>query len=112
MTALMIAAYEGHEACVRVLIAANFNMAHKGYRGETALHYAAKYGHASTCRVLIDEGASLTATNDDGKTPLELAEQGGKAECVAVLESPTLAAIKEAAAAEIKVRKRGDKSCC
>jgi len=81
------AAWKGHEACVRVLIAAKADMAHV-YQGKTALHWAAFNGHASTCRVLVDEGASLTAVDEDGKTPLEVAKAQGHADCMAILEAP------------------------
>jgi len=84
---LLIAAEKGHEACVRVLIAANADVAYANRNCRTALHFAASIGRASTCRVLIDEGASLTAVNHDGKTPLELAKVRGNAKCVAILEA-------------------------
>jgi len=84
---LSIAADKGHEACIRLLIAAKADVAYKDRRGKTALHYAAYYGRASICRVLIDEGASLTAVNNDGQTPLELAKVRRSAECAAILEA-------------------------
>jgi len=89
---LIEAADNGHEACVRVLIAANADVAYADSDGMTALHLAAFYGRASTCRVLIDEGASLTAVSDYGQTPLEMAKEQGRAECVAILEAATAAA--------------------
>ena len=82
----MIAACKGHEACVRVLIAAKADLAYRDRIGWTALHNAAYFGHASLCRVLIDEGASLTDVYRYGQTPLELAKAPGNAECVAILE--------------------------
>jgi len=84
---LIVAVIEGHEACVRVLIAAKADMAHANRYGWTALHYAAHYDYASMCRVLVDEGASLTAVNDYGQTPLEEAKARGNAKCVAILEA-------------------------
>ena len=83
----MTATYTGHEACVRVLIAANVDLAYANYNGKTALHYALVYGYASICLVLVDEGASLTAVDCDGFTPLELAKKRGKAIYVAILEA-------------------------
>ena len=91
---MFIAADNRHEACVRVLIAANADVAYADRDGITALFYAAFNGHASTCRVLVDEGASLTAVNCDGQTPLESAKAWRNAECAAILE-----AAEEAAAA-------------
>ena len=85
----------GHEACVRVLIAAKADLAYADSNGWTALHWAARCarcGHASICRVLIDEGASLTAVNRNGNTPLEVAKAQRNSECVAVLEAAAAAA--------------------
>jgi len=91
---LIVAAYNGHEACVRVLIAAKADVAHAThFFCMTALHYAAENGRASICRALVDEGASLTAVDRDGQTPLEVAKARGKAMCVVILEAATAAAI-------------------
>jgi len=85
---LFAAVEKGHEACVRVLIAAKANVTYtNSYYDWTALHGAVINDHASICRVLIDEGASLTAATSAGKTPLEVAKARGKAKCVAVLEA-------------------------
>jgi len=92
---LIEAAIYGHEACVRVLIAAKADVALADKYGFTALHRAAISGRASICRVLIDEGALLTALDDEDRTPLEVAKAYNRAECVAILE----AAAVEAAAA-------------
>jgi len=91
LNALMSAARNGNEECVRVLIAAQADMAYADSYGMTALHYAVMKGNASICRVLVDEGASLTAENKDGKTPLALAKKELKAECVAIIEAAAAA---------------------
>jgi len=85
--ALIWAAKEGHEACVRVLIAAKANVASRDRNYTTALHWAVIGGSASICRVLLEEGASFTAVNHDGKTPLEVAKAQGNAECAVILEA-------------------------
>ena len=87
----MSAVHNGKEKCVRVLIAANADLAYEDIFDMTALHYAADYDQASICRVLVNEGASLTAVNG-GQTPLELAKKRGNAECVAILEAAAAAA--------------------
>ena len=88
---MLWAVVNGHEACVRVLIASKADLAYADGHGLTALHYAARNGRSSICRVLVDEGASLTAVNRHGKTPLKLAKEQGKAECVAILEEAAAA---------------------
>ena len=93
MNSLIVAADRGHEACVRVLIAAKADLAYADrLLGKTALHLAVINNHASICRVLVDEGSSLTAVDWNGKTPLELAKAQGNAECVAILEAAAAAA--------------------
>ena len=87
---MIVAAIYGRDICVRVLIAANADMAYASRNGWTALHCAAYWDHASTCRVLVDEEALLIIVRSKrhrGKTPLELARAQGNAECVAILEA-------------------------
>jgi len=84
---LLASAENGHEACVRVLVAANADVNHADSNGKTALHHAAFNNCASTCRVLIDEGASITFDDHNFQTPLELAKRRGNAECAAILEA-------------------------
>jgi len=90
--ALIAAACKGHEACVRMLIAARANLDYSRKSGETALIYAAFLGNAAMCRVLVDEGASLSAVCND-QTPLELAKATRNTECVAILEAAAAAAV-------------------
>jgi len=82
---LLIAAVNGHEACVRALIAAKANLAIATSQGETALHLAASNGHASTCQLLVDEDAPLTTVDRNRKTAYELAKARGRADCAGVL---------------------------
>jgi len=69
--ALGIAANNGRDECLRLLIAGGVSIldpfddpttAHAAYVDylTTALHLAVRAGHESTCRLLINEGASLT----------------------------------------------------
>jgi len=94
MNALLKAAHDGHEACVRVLIAAQANVAVLNHVGSTSLHLATYKDHASICRILVDEGASLTIVNRAGKTPLEMAQAKGNVECEAILAAPEELATK------------------
>ena len=84
---MIVAAENGHKACVRLLIAAKADLAYANWYGWTALHQAAYNDRASICRALIDEGASLTAVDRDRKTPLKLAKAQGNAECAVILEA-------------------------
>jgi ankyrin repeat protein len=76
-TALKIAAFEGHDEVVRVLL-------EKGAKvdiitqGETlykyqALHLAAKSGHVAIVQVLIDAKADVNARDEFGNTPIIIA---------------------------------------
>jgi ankyrin repeat protein len=51
-TALIKAAYEGHEGCVRLLVEAGADRSIKGYRGRTALDYATEQGHTAIQAIL------------------------------------------------------------
>jgi len=84
-SALLISAKNNHEACVRVLIAAQVDVSNSDSDGRTALHYAAYNGHASICRMLVDEGALFECKNH--RNILESAKKRGNLECAAILEA-------------------------
>jgi len=94
MNALSLAAYNGYEECVRVLVAAKANITNTT-NGNTALHAAIYLGRASICRLLVDEGASITAVDRFGQTPIQTAKKFAKAECVAILEAAAAATTRK-----------------
>ncbi|KAH0556854.1 hypothetical protein GP486_005358, partial [Trichoglossum hirsutum] len=81
VTALHLAAENGHEAVVRLLIEKGADVnAEKTYRwneGETALHLAAENGHEAVARLLTKKGADANAKKEEegcsGKTALQRA---------------------------------------
>ncbi|MDC0723454.1 ankyrin repeat domain-containing protein [Nannocystis bainbridge] len=87
VTALHLAAREGHTAAVLALLAAG--AAVDGLAGPglpTPLHVAAGHGHAEVVRALVDHGAAVDAREAIyGATPREWAEFNGQDEVAALL---------------------------
>lgn len=83
VTALHMAALNGHADCVLLLLDLMANVSAVTVEdgttidligaGSTALHYAACGGNAACCLVLISRGASRVAENSKGWTPLQVA---------------------------------------
>ncbi|CAE7565976.1 Ank1 [Symbiodinium sp. CCMP2456] len=86
-TALMVAAQNGHENLLSLLLAAcptaTVNL--EDSTGLTALYFAAQNGHAGIVRMLLKAGASTEVCSHDGATPLFKAAQNGHQKAVAVL---------------------------
>ena len=78
MTALMMAAAQGHKEMVRMLILLGANIEAQNTAG-TALMMAAKNGHTKIVIMLIKSGAGLHATDIDGNTALILTIRNGYA---------------------------------
>lgn len=72
-TALMAAAANGRDECVRRLIAAGAHIDARDSNGETALMAAAVNGHISCVEILINAKADLNARNADGETAMVFA---------------------------------------
>ena len=118
-TALMMAAANGHEGCVRLLLESKASVnatevsleralpqAHVPWTscpvvihwpspqqsdGWAALHWAAAYGHLATAKRLLEGGADLTLRNNGGDTALNCARYQGKSDLVALLSEPRYA---------------------
>ncbi|RYP12006.1 hypothetical protein DL765_007522 [Monosporascus sp. GIB2] len=78
LTALHLAAKEGYEAVVRLLLdyGADVN-ANDLYRRKTALHLAAGEGYEAVVRLLLDYGADVNAKDKDEWTALHWVAQRG-----------------------------------
>lgn len=85
MTALMHAAGEGHEACVRALVdelGADVNM--PNFYGYTALMYAAQEGQEACARALIELGADIDTMGSD-----EMVNEHGCGNLTALMHAAT-----------------------
>jgi ankyrin repeat protein len=69
---LGLAAAEGHETIVTLLLARGADAGHQNRAGGAA-HLAALHGHTAVLRLLARHGAPLNDENPSGHTPLELA---------------------------------------
>ncbi|CAK4075361.1 unnamed protein product [Aphanomyces euteiches] len=86
-TALMIAARDGSEACLRYLIrkGANINLSRNRKRGTTALHNAARSGHDDCVSALIEAKAELDIPSANSTTALMEAARAGNLGAVKLL---------------------------
>lgn len=82
---LCIAADEGDDECVRLLLDAGAKVALRGVMGRTALHYAAYRASARKVQDLIRAGAEVNAEDERGYTPLHLAALVGDEACTRLL---------------------------
>ncbi|KAJ4806386.1 E3 ubiquitin-protein ligase XBAT33 [Rhynchospora pubera] len=84
VTALHMAAMNGHYECVHLLADLNANISAQTLpyasspmgsigAGSTPLHYAASGGNAKCCQILIDRGANRLARNCNRWLPLDVA---------------------------------------
>ena len=76
-TALYIAATNGHEGVVRLLLERGAQREAANKNGATPLFIAAQRGHEGVVRLLLEGGAQREAANKDGATPLYIAAQQG-----------------------------------
>jgi len=95
VSCLHVAAYDGHLACVMLLIgrADNQKMSPaeidaRDVHGQTALYLAATSGHRYCCAALLAAGADVSLANCDGYTALDIAKQyqPGNQELIELLE--------------------------
>lgn len=73
-TALMIAAYKGNLAAVKVLIGKGAQINQPGW---TALHYAASVGNNEIVQLLLDNAAYIDAESPNKTTPIMMAARAG-----------------------------------
>ena len=84
-SALLLAAKNGREQAVKVLLEKGANFATKDSFDYTALHLAAQHGEISVVQVLLDKGADLEAKTSIGDTALHCAAESGYESVVQVL---------------------------
>lgn len=87
-TPLYLAANEGFDECVRVLVRAGANVDARTNDGRTALYKAVTNGDRRMMELLIDMGADPTIAPADhrGRSALQLARERGQKEVVELLE--------------------------
>lgn len=75
-TPLHLAAQNGHQSAVEILLEHRCNASIIDAKARTALHIAASLGHLEVVETLLRFGASLTVKDKHGNTPLHLAVLG------------------------------------
>ena len=104
MTALHMAALEGHADVVSALLEAGAEVGPTTRIGAyTPLHLASQGGHAAVVRALLDDGADATlATTNSGATPLHLAARvmAGEGAVAALLEHGADVSAREGSAGQ------------
>lgn len=84
-TPLMMAAQEGHDGVVRILLQKGARLDIECEDKATALLLSAQFGHVAVTKLLVDAGANLEHSNVYGCTPLHLAALSGHFGVVEVL---------------------------
>ncbi|KAJ4175643.1 hypothetical protein NW767_015719 [Fusarium falciforme] len=84
-TPLWIAAAQGHEAVVGLLLDRGAHIEAANRWGSTSLSWAAEKGHEAVVRLLLDRGADIEAADKEGWTPLWWATEKGHEAVVRLL---------------------------
>jgi ankyrin repeat domain-containing protein 50 len=85
MTALHLAAENGHGAVITLLLEKGADVTAKSNNGWTALHLAAENGHEVIVQLLLKKGADITAKSNDGRTALHQTAQNGHGAVITLL---------------------------
>jgi len=84
-TALHMAAWNGREAVVKLLIGKGADIDARGFSGPTPLYEAAMHDHKNLVELLIGKGADVNARNERQVTPLHMAALNGKRDLAKLL---------------------------
>lgn len=74
-TALIWAAYRGHDEAVKVLLEEGSQISLKDRSGNTALHWATIKGCAQVIKLLLEAGADPFDTDGEGKSSIDYAKE-------------------------------------
>ncbi|KAG9490171.1 hypothetical protein GDO78_005842 [Eleutherodactylus coqui] len=85
MTALMLAASEGHTQVVTLLVAHGADLNAQDQNGFTGLTWAARSGHKNTVLKMIELGADVRVTTKTGNTAADLARENNHLEVFSIL---------------------------
>lgn len=83
--ALIMAAMQGNEEAVSVLIESGVSIDHKDSIGVAPLHWSAFCGHSRVTQQLIVAGADIHVQDREGRTPLHVAAYENQQDCMRVL---------------------------
>ena len=84
-TALHYAAFNGHTACLKALLAAGASVHSRCNYGCTPLHFASQDGEAASVRALIAAGSDVHRADRDGWTPFTAAVLNGHLRVLKIL---------------------------
>jgi ankyrin repeat protein len=84
-TPLCIAARNGHEAVVKLLLEKGAELEAKDRDSRTPLSWAAENGYGAVVKLLLEKGAELEAESRDSRTPLSWAARNGHEAVVKLL---------------------------
>jgi tetratricopeptide (TPR) repeat protein len=112
-TALIVAAYNGHDEIVKLLLENNANVDVMEVDGEPVLIIAARKGHEGVVRILLESGANVEARDGLGETALMLAAMNGYEHIVRLLvdNSVNVDAKNRNGLTALKLAERKGKQC-